>query len=105
MRHENIGEEPTTILPHMMAIDWTKSNTLYWQKLAMPIFDPANAFCPELTLRIMDDLSRRHNCQAASCARRQHPREQCGEGLKHQRSRAVTFSIFVTTILPVWQLH
>ena len=50
----------------MMAIDWTKSNTLYWQKLAMPIFDPANAFCPELTLRIMDDLSRRHNCQAAA---------------------------------------
>jgi hypothetical protein len=53
-----------------MAIDWTKSNAVHcvhnWQKLAMHNFDPTSAFRPELTLRIMDDLSRRHNCQAAA---------------------------------------
>ena len=66
MRHENIGEEPTTILPHMMAIDWTRNNTLYFQTLARPDFDPANAFCPDLMKRIMNDVSNKHNSQAAA---------------------------------------
>jgi hypothetical protein len=46
IRHENIGEEPSAILPFMLAIDWTKSKTVYEQKLAMPKYDPTNAFCP-----------------------------------------------------------
>ena len=50
----------------MLAVDWKKNKTVYWQKHAMPEFDPTNAFCPERTKRFMDDLSRRHNGQAAA---------------------------------------
>ena len=50
----------------MLTIDWTNSKTVYWQKYAMPKFDPTSAFCPERTKRFMDDLSRRHNGQAAA---------------------------------------